>query len=224
MQKFTTLKQTLYKIYIPVILFLAVVFGISLYVNIPIEDLTRDPNAVSETHPFVGAVSNIGIFIWCFTLAVCFFMSVLIKKEGDKSFLSFFIHSALITLLLLVDDAFMLHETVLPDYFNIPQKIVYASYLLIVAHYFYKQRRIILKSGFLVLAAALMFFGLSVFFDVAVKTIPHQALYEDGFKLLGIVSWFLYFFNICMLYVKKRYGSLRKLRLKNRLQMEKRLN
>jgi hypothetical protein len=191
--KFTSLRRSLFTIYIPSLVFLLLIFIIGLNVGIPIEDFTRDPNAVTEVNPFIGAVSQVGLFLWSFTAAVCLFMVYIARKQKNKRIKNFFLFSAVITLVLLLDDAFLLHEVVFPDYLAISQKVVYGSYVLLIAYYLFSQRNVIFKTNLAVLFIAFTFFGLSVFFDVAVKTIPHQTLYEDGFKLLGIVSWLIYF-------------------------------
>jgi hypothetical protein len=196
----TPLKRTIFTVFLPAFLFILTVFVLGLSYGMPIEDLTRDPNAVSELNPFVGAISTVGLFFWSFAVI----LSVFAVTRGKHRYKNFFIHSGIITIMLLLDDAFLLHEVVFPDFFGIPQKVVYGAYFLAIAHYLYLHRNFFLKENPILMALALFFFALSVGFDVALKSIPHQTLYEDGFKLLGIVSWFLFFFHLAQKAVEKK--------------------
>lgn len=118
----------------------------------------------------------------------------------------FFLASGLLTALLTLDDVFLFHEPdgFLPTVMHIPEKGVYLIYLCLTAGYLVKFRRIILQdTNYSILMIALMAFFLSMGLDkVPESLLPIStrgiALIEDGMKLVGIVSWFSYFLNICL--------------------------
>lgn len=175
---------------------------ISIYFNIPVEQFTRDPVVILKGHPFIGFISNIGILLWCSTSAICLFTWVIHKEHGDKETAQFLMYSGLLTLLLLIDDLFMFHEEIIPDYLHIPEKGVYLGYLILVTIYLVRFKERILKSNYPVLLIAFIFFALSVLSDVFLPQKGFEFLVEDGFKIFGIATWFIFFFTTCFVVVR----------------------
>jgi hypothetical protein len=108
-----------------------------------------------------------------------------------RSFLGW---SGLLTTVLLLDDLFLFHESLAPDYLGLRQRLVLLSYGIATAWYLARFRRIVLGPDVRVLLAALVFFTMSVFVDALQERWPSpwRILFEDGFKLLGIASWSAY--------------------------------
>ena len=99
--------------------------------------------------------------------------------------------------MLLLDDLFMLHEYTFPRYLGISEFIVYSVYMVIVLSLFYKFWGLIKKTEYVFLFVACVFFALSVLSDVFLLQHGWEYLLEDGFKLCGIVGWFMYFTKTC---------------------------
>lgn len=154
---------------------------------------TRDPGASYDFHPITGIVSNIGILFWCSTAAICLFCSAMLYKNGNIKRRKFLMFSGLLTLMLLLDDFFMLHEFIIPRYFHISEKVTYVIYMVLVLVYLYKFYELIKKTEYPFLLLALGFFALSVLSDVFLLQRGWEYLAEDGFKLLGIASWSLFY-------------------------------
>ncbi|MGD2183659.1 hypothetical protein [Lusitaniella coriacea] len=196
------------KNFIPVLaLSYALIFGVlassailSTYYDIPFEKLTRDPTAIIGVNPFVGFFSNIGILFWCSTSAICLFSSMIYRRNIRKKRLQFLISSGVLTLFLLLDDLFLLHERIFPGYLNISEEIVYVGYLSIVSLYFFKFRKEIIKTEYALLLVACGLFALSISVDLYPSFLSQnwEFLVEDGFKLLGIVTWFIFFVRTCL--------------------------
>ncbi len=195
--QFKTTGPILAVVYIILLSVLISIAIISIKFDITVDLFTRDPAALFDASPFIGVISNIGILFWCSTATVCFFSSTLQVTHGSKIVAKFLIYSGLLTSLLLFDDLFMLHETVFPDILHIPEKVVYLVYLVLVISYFIKFRDSILQTEYVVLFLACTFFGLSVISDVLLPQEGMEFLIEDGFKLFGIVTWFIYFSRTC---------------------------
>lgn len=162
--------------------------------GVPISSLTRDINAVAGVPFYIGFFSQIGIFFWVASVSICLFSArILSKRKKNSPFRNFLFFSGLLTLLLALDDIFLLHEEVFPDYLGVPEKVVFASYGVLVLFLLVKFYKTILRTDFIVLAMAFFFFGFSVISDFL--TIPglNQFLVEDSAKMVGIVSWFFYF-------------------------------
>jgi len=190
-------------LYLPTSLALLAVAVISAKTGIPISMFTRDPADIANISPFAGVLSNIGILLWCATATICAFTFALLRATGGKKVLTwFFLASSVITTILLLDDLFLFHERVFPQYFNIRQRYTFMVYMAMTCAFVIGFRSLILQSKWFLLILAVIFFSLSIFVDIAAEhiatTVPFYHLFEDGFKLLGIVSWLGYFSKMSM--------------------------
>jgi len=174
---------------------LALVALLSVYSGVPVAFSLRDPTATLGAHPLTGVLSNVGVLVWCAAAGICFFTrAILPRAPGNDEMRSFLRWSGLLTTVLLLDDLFLFHESLAPDYLGLRQRLVFLSYGIATAWYLARFRRIVLGREVLVLLAALVFFTGSVFVDALQERWPSpwRILFEDGFKLLGIVSWSAY--------------------------------
>lgn len=170
---------------------------IAEHYDISVAYFTRDPAITLYGHPFTGVISNIGILFWCSSLAVCFFSAWTVLKKGDKKVSTFLFFSGLFTLILMLDDFFMFHEFIFPYSFGIPQEAVIAAYLIMMLAYFLKFGRLILTMEYTILLMACGWFALSLVTDMWMAQSDIQFLVEDGAKLFGIVTWFIFFVRTC---------------------------
>ncbi len=186
-----------------IIPFSLLVIAFKLKTKLPADYLTRDPSVIMSAPFYMGFFSNIGILFWCSCASICLFSYALLKKDiRAKEYSSFFLFSGLLTSLLLLDDFFLIHDSIFPDYFHINESIIYASYVALGLIFFLKFKAILKKTEFLILLSSLIFFGLSIIFDKIFTNMP--IVIEDTFKLVGITTWFTYFTRICL----KRINTL----------------
>lgn len=178
-------------LYLPVLALLFVVVIAARYSHTSVSSLTRDMAAIAHVHPLIGVVSNVGILLWCATAAICLFGRSLLREQGLHAEASFLLWAGLLTAMLLVDDLFMIHEYIAPVHFHVNEKVVLAVHACIAAAYLLRHRRLILTANYQLLAAAIGLFTASILVDI---TDAHGwwSLAEDGFKVLGIASWFGY--------------------------------
>lgn len=197
--QFRLLSPVLVKLYVPILIMLIIIVFASIQTNEPISKFTRDPAAIMDINPFFGVLSNIGVLFWCASAVICFFSVALVRNRAIiGELLIFFLVSGFITSVLLLDDLFLLHEEIFPRYFHVPQKVIYSGYVVTILLYLASFRKTILKTEFIFLLFAFGFFGLSITADFLPKTLlPWHHLFEDGFKLFGIMSWFGYFVRTC---------------------------
>jgi hypothetical protein len=192
----------LLKIYLPPVILILVFFMISLKMNMPFGMFTRDPAEITNSSPFLGVVSNISILLWCSSAAICMHSFLLLRKNIKYKKLSmFFLVSSVITLILMFDDLFMLHEEVYHDYFHIRQRYVYIAYFMMILIYLLSFRKTILNSEYMPLVVAFILFGVSILVDGItdrITDIPFHHLFEDGPKFLGIAGWLGYFGNFSL--------------------------
>jgi hypothetical protein len=143
---------------------LIAVFGIAAAYGVSPADLTRDPAAVLAIPYYVGLLSNWGVMLCSAAAAICLFTAWTLRRR-ERSASTWLFASGLITLILALDDMFMLHEDVFPNVFGIHEKVVYTIYILaggIFILYFLPE---FLKRSYLIFASAILFLGISVISD-----------------------------------------------------------
>jgi hypothetical protein len=205
-----------------VIGFFAMIFVLAVSVllsysnNVPFSYLSRDVVSVVDQPIYIGFLSNVGMVGWAFAAGFCFIGYYLLRPLNTR-IAYFFLYSAFLTVLLLIDDLFLLHEVLMPDILNISTKIwfiVYIAGVLGLFGLFYKE---ILRTKYFILLFAFGFFALSIAFDysglgleawasnssimfhnpdTSVATSNHEDFFyliEDGFKFGGILLWMIYF-------------------------------
>uniref|UniRef100_UPI00260951D4 hypothetical protein n=1 Tax=uncultured Pontibacter sp. TaxID=453356 RepID=UPI00260951D4 len=152
--------------------------------NIPAYYFTRDVAVLNGGKFYYGAISTIGMFLWCASAAIGIFTSIILRRLQMKNQAKFLQFAGMISLFLMIDDQFMLHETVFPTYFGIHEYAVLALYPILIFTYlvlFYKE---ILASQFLILISALSLLGLSMVCAQYGHLILKVSYYSRGCKSL----------------------------------------
>jgi len=179
-----------------------------VFFNVNIWSMTRDPTAIGNIPALSGILSNLGALLWCTTASICYFAGIAFRNLLPRKVYRFFICSAILTTYLLFDDLFQIHETIalhgLTKNVDLIEKFFYSVLGIIVLLYFFTYRRVILRTQYVILILAVIFFSASVFFDNIIDAwILEKVLgrslhdwfyfFEDGFKWLGIACWCSYF-------------------------------
>jgi len=156
--------------------------------------LLRDPAAIADEPFYLGALSNFGLLLWAGSVSICLLTyAVLVRDGGEREWRLFFLAFAAFTSILMFDDMLMLHESVMPDLFGLPDKFAFGLYAILALASFVGLRSTIFKTHYLLLLVSLSFFALSILVDIQDMPAAQTALVEDGAKLLGILGWFVYF-------------------------------
>lgn len=163
-----------------------------LAAGIPVAHLLKDPGALRPGPWYLGAVSYVGILLWCAAATVCLFARKLVRDAERAELRRFLLGSALLTSLLGLDDLFMLHDSVAPEYFGVSEKLVVLAYGLAAVAYVVRFRRTVLRTEYFLLLLAGGFFALSVGIDALDVDDSRFLLVEDGAKLAGITAWLSY--------------------------------
>ncbi|MGB5854351.1 MAG: hypothetical protein WBH20_03670 [Oceanisphaera sp.] len=198
--------QQLLLILVPSTAVLVIIAYAHLFLHVEIPLLTRDVTATAELHPLAGALSNLGLLLWCVTAAVCLFAAMLLYRIKERDSFLFLIFSSLLSAYLLFDDLFLFHEVLGPQYVGINEKIIFVLLAVAVAVYLLVYRNIILQTRFIILLLALGFLSTSVLIDTVLGNLITQSgdwqfFIEDGAKWLGIACW-------CGYYVQASYQVL----------------
>lgn len=141
-------------------------------------------------HSHYGFVSTAGIILWASTAAIGLFSAAVLMLTGSKiEAISFPLLCGLLTGWIALDDAFLLHETVLPA-FGVPQNLVIAIYLVLALSYAVLNVQQILKRDFWLLAMGATALAVSILVDVVFHSLnPMLVLLEDSAKFFGIFCW-----------------------------------
>lgn len=183
--------------------------------SVSIARLSRDTVASAGLPPHTGALSTLGLLLWGAAATVCFFSARLIaRRKGTPSTVRFLIASGALTTLLLLDDAFLLHENA--GRIGLSSNAVVLAYAIATVGLFWVFRKEVLSGEpeLLVLAGALfaLAVGADVLHDYEWLKIPGPdataiaLLIEDGFKFLGIVGWLNYYVWACLGYLRPRHA------------------
>ncbi len=193
--QFKSLYSSLIPIFIVSLIILGLLLGIHFYEEVSIEVLTNDIAVLGELPIYAGILSQIGLFLWSATAAICLYSLTFINDKAHKSFI---IASVCITIFLGIDDAFMFHEDLLPS-LGIHQKVVFLGYGMLMIFYLFRYYKLILTTDFILFTLALGWFGLSMFIDNFIRDVsPYiTKLAEDGTKFIGITTWLFYFTRTC---------------------------
>ncbi len=187
-------------VYLPPFILLTIVAIASQVMGVEIERFTRDPAAISYTHPLLGVVSNLGVLCWCGATTCCLLTwRAVAQRPTRRPNPGFFLYAGSLTGVLLLDYLFMVHDRLAPSYLHINEKVFYLLYALLAVIFLWRYRRtIMLHTPVILLVSALACLGLSVGVDMLQ---PEQQsmhyILEDGFKFLGITGWASYFILTC---------------------------
>jgi len=172
---------------------------VSTLTNNPIWKLAKDPSEVIGFPPYIGMLSNWSVILWVVAATICLFSAVLLKqqKASNSTFL-FIAVSGGLSLLLGIDDLYLLHDQLFPKLFDIQEKYFYYLYLftfLVYMIYFVRQ---IIKSEYLLLGIALLFFLMSRRAFITLPFLDQYMTTGDMLKYFGIVFWLAFFYRTAL--------------------------
>lgn len=208
---FTKLKKSyllLILIYLPPLAILAAATVLSIYIQVPIGDFTRDPSAIVELHSYEGIVSNLGALVWCAAATLCLFCAALLLSKDLASPLgAFLLLAGATTGLLMVDDFFLLHEKL--DALGLSEHLVALVYGGLVLIMFWRYLEQMKQGNLVILLSALCLLAASAGVDMIEHPLEQwigqwRVLFEDGFKFLGLVGWFGYFAPLCFVAIQQQ--------------------
>ena len=155
-----------------------------------LREILRDPAQQTGLSSFLGFVSNIGVWLWVSSVAICCFSLLAGAARGRSHNTELLILLGLLSLLLAVDDFFLLHER------YVYQKGIFLFYAvcamsLLLRHY----RRIIEIDGFSFMLSGLLLAS-SIIIDINQRKIPldyaQVQLLEEGCKFVGAALWLFF--------------------------------
>ena len=159
------------------------VFALSRATDRPLEYFTREPADVLDAPAYVGALSNLGALVWG-VAATCALLAWAVVRSARV-----LLFGGLLTLLLLGDDFYRLHEDYYPKV-GIRQRFSNIAYFLLVVSYLVVFRDYLRARGGWLLLTAFGLLGVSAGLDILYRD---QDGAEDAIKLFGIACWATFF-------------------------------
>ncbi|ABW28890.1 hypothetical protein [Acaryochloris marina] len=193
---------------LPILFLFAIAFA-SLKLDIPITTFTRDPAVIGNINPLAGIASHLGVLVLTASGAICIFSWATLQPiRSTRTFSLFLLGLGIFSLLLGLDDLFMLHESIYPRLFRVSENVILLIYGLLAIGGIVKYWKTILQTDYFIFGVALIFFALSLIVDAFPELIEAmigqwRILFEDGFKLLGIIGWFGYSWRCSIQALKK---------------------
>ena len=170
--------------------------------NNPIWKLAKDPSEVMSFPPYIGMLSNWGVVLWIAAAAICLFSAVLLRqRNGSSATFIFFAVSGAFSLVLGIDDLFLLHDRLLPNLLDISENYFYFLYLLGFLVYLLWFFRQIIKYDYLFFGAALLLFLMSRRVFVTLPFFDQFMTTGDMLKYFGIVFWLAFFYRTALVEV-----------------------
>ncbi|WP_284304245.1 hypothetical protein [Mobilicoccus caccae] len=163
--------------------------------DVEVATMTTEATTHLGVGPHVGFASALGLFAWAAASGAALLGASLLTRSGRPREVGLLRAVAALTLFLLLDDAFTVHEAVLPA-IGIPEILTYTVLVGVTAAILLRHVREILAGPWTLLLAALILLGGSVVWDVVTQHLDGVGLgynievfVEDGLKLFGIAFW-----------------------------------
>lgn len=174
-----------------------------------LDTLTAVERSGDCCHVYFGFVSNLGIYVWISTGVVCLFSALLLRDNPNapRPWWIFALVAGCFTGWLALDDAFLLHDKVLP-FLGIPQGPIQWAYAVLAALYAAFAIRILVHGDFALFLLACGFLGASVLIDQTVHSDSWvRVALEDGAKLLGICCWSAFHLSLLYRLLRERLAT-----------------
>jgi hypothetical protein len=174
---------------------------LALTTDVTLRTLMQDATTVLQAPFYVGSLSLAGVIGWSAAAGVSLFAAA-VTRPGAGSPRSLLLALGLLSAVLLADDAFLIHDEIVPLYLGMSGELIGVAYVLATAAILYLHRAVIARTNYRLLVAALVLLGVSAAVDLASSALASMvptilvALGEDGTKLVGIWTWFAYLASV----------------------------
>jgi len=153
-------------------------------------EIIRDPPHLNESSSLLGFISNIGNWIWVGSASICFFIVFTGGASIERNRKELLFLAGLLSLLLAVDDFFMIHDR------YVKQNACYALYAVCAGAILIRHYRMLLAIDPIAFLLAGSLLASSIITDLVQNHIPmtyeNVQVLEESFKFVGGATW-LYF-------------------------------
>lgn len=194
---------------IPVFVLLFVI-GVLAWVTteFTVQGFTRDIATLGDLPFYAGSVSTLGLILWGATAGMCVLTYAVLRSHHRSRLVQFIGWGGALTVVLLIDDAYLLHEHVFPRYLGVDGSILFGTYAVAGVAYLASYRRVFFRTNYSLFLLGVLAFAVSVVADYSLELFFRETgflmMMEDGSKLVGVVAWTAYFADTCRIALKDR--------------------
>jgi hypothetical protein len=199
--QFASLHRTFWVGGVPVLGLLFIVAWLAPRDDFRVAEVTRDVQAVADLPVYTGGLSTLGLLLWSASSAMCFLAYAVLRVEKGSPFIRVLGLGGALTLLMLLDDAYMFHDWILPQV-GLPGAVLTGLYVASVGGLALRYRSPLARTPYVLILLSLGAMGTSVGVDVlmdagllGINGLAYLA--EDGSKLIGVVLWTSYVAHTC---------------------------
>lgn len=180
--------------FVPAVMFYVISLLVLSQSGFSLLEVLRDPAQQTKQSSFLGFLSSIGSWLWVSSATLCFFGTVTTGKTSGGDHKRLLLLTGWFSLVLAVDDFFLIHDRYLAEGILLPLYAAFAIYLL-VRH----RSQIMEIDGFAFFGAATLL-ALSITVDAIQEIIPvryeYSQVLEEGFKFVGAATWLYFCFRL----------------------------
>lgn len=168
----------------------AIMAVVALQNAVPAESLLLDRAVIDGGRWYQGMITSLGILAWTVAAVSSAGAAFVARVANRPQAASAFSRAAIVLAVLIFDDLFLLHSTVIPRFIGVPKLTVVAIEGVAVCVWLATAKAEIARTRWELLAAAGLGLGTSVLFDVFhfVGDPRWNLLAEDGAKFLGLLA------------------------------------
>lgn len=181
------------------------------YTDNPVWKLAKDAAQVIGYPAYFGMLSSWSSMLWMATAAICLFtVAVTWRYSSDRPMRRFLLFSGLLSLILAVDDLYLLHDSILPKALGAPEFVFYGFYFALMTGYLIIFIRQIARSDYILFWIAFFFLAFSRGFYNLIPFLREFNTTNDMFKYFGIVFWLAFFARTAAKHLRMETGADRR--------------
>lgn len=170
-----------------------------------LELVIRDLAQTCEQPLAVGLISSLGYLLWMAAATVCLFSVFSGLAGGGRRVRELLLCGGVFSLLLCLDDMFLLHDK------YIGADFLYITYAIFALLILFRYRDLVVWLGGPTFLAAVALLGGSVVLDKIQNLLPWRyadvQLVEEGIKFLGIACWLCFWWQASAAAAKLKPGT-----------------
>lgn len=137
-------------------------------------------------------LSTLGVLVWWTAATACLVAGAVLRSRGEPAAMPFFV-AGLLSVILAVDDAYLVHDILFERIFGIDDIYVFAVYAFLFLLFLVVFRGFVRASPWPVLALAAMLNAVSIVIDGLDPASGEPDFLEEGLEFLGIATWSTFF-------------------------------